>query len=51
MWATVTVKASGSLRGRLAAASTEALLRGGALSLALRRIATEVQRTMDKVPA
>ena len=51
VWATVTVKASGSLSGRLAAASTEALLRGGALSLALRRIAAEVQRTMDKVPA
>lgn len=45
VWATVTVKASRSLSGRFAAASTEALLRGGALSLALRRIATEVERS------
>ena len=51
VWATVTVKASRSLGGRIAAASTEALLRGGALSLALRRIAAEVERTMDRVPA
>ncbi len=51
VWATVTVKASRSLSGRLAAASTEALLRGGALSLALRRIGAEVERTMDRVPA
>ena len=51
VWATVTVKASRSLSGRLVAASTEALLRGGALSLALRRIAAEVERTMDRVTA
>ncbi|MGN6169032.1 MAG: SRPBCC family protein [Solirubrobacteraceae bacterium] len=51
VWATVTVKASRSLSGRLAAASTEALLRGGALSLALGRIATEVERRVDSVPA
>jgi hypothetical protein len=51
VWATVTVKASRSLSGRLAAASTEALLRGGALSLALRRIATEVERRVEGVPA
>jgi hypothetical protein len=51
VWATVTVKPSRSLSGRLAAASTEALLRGGALSLALRRIATEVQRRVEGVPA
>jgi hypothetical protein len=51
VWATVTVKAARSLSGRLAAASTEALLRGGALSLALRRIAAEVERRVEKVPA
>ena len=51
VWATVTVKAPRSLSGRLAAASTEALLRGGALSLALRRIATEVERRVEGVPA
>ena len=51
VWATVTVKASRSLSGRLAAASTEALLRGGALSLALRRIAAEVERRIDGIPA
>jgi hypothetical protein len=51
VWATVTVKASRSLSGRVAAASTEALLRGGALSLALRRIAAEVERRVDGVPA
>ena len=51
VWATVTVKPSRSLSGRLAAASTEALLRGGALSLALRRIAGEVARRTETVPA
>lgn len=51
VWATVTVTPARSLSGRLAAASTEALLRGGALSLALRRIAAEVERTMERVPA
>ena len=51
VWATVTVKTSRSLSGRLAAASTEALLRGGALSLALRRIATEVERGAERIPA
>lgn len=51
VWATVTVKASRSLSGRLAAASTEALLRGGALTLALRRIAAEVERRIDGIPA
>ena len=51
VWATVTVKPSRSLSGRLAAASTEALLRGGALNMALRRIAAEVERSMDEVPA
>jgi hypothetical protein len=51
VWATVTVKPSRSLSGRLAAASTEALLRGGALNMALRRIAAEVQHSMDEVPA
>ena len=50
VWATVTVKASRSLSGRVAAASTEALLRGGALGLALSRIATEVERRVDRVP-
>lgn len=42
VWATVTVQACRSLSGRLAAASTEALLGAGALSVALRRIAAEV---------
>jgi hypothetical protein len=51
VWATVTVKASRSLSGRVAAASTEALLRGGALSLALRRIGAEVTRRVERVPA
>lgn len=51
VWATVTVKSSRSLSGRLAAASAEALLRGGALSMALRRIATEVERSAVGVPA
>ena len=51
VWATVTVKPSRSLSGRLAAASTEALLRGGALNMALRRIAAEVEHSMDQVPA
>ena len=50
VWATVTVKSSRSLSGRVAAASTEALLRGGALGLALSRIATEVERRVDRVP-
>jgi hypothetical protein len=50
VWATVTVKAARSLSGRLAAKSTEALLRGGALSMALRRIAVEVERRVDGVP-
>jgi hypothetical protein len=51
VWATVTVKPSRSLTGRLAAASTEALLRGGALNMALRRIAAEVEHRMEEVPA
>ena len=51
VWATVTVKPSRSLSGRLAAASTEALLRGGAMNMALRRIAAEVEHSMDQVPA
>ena len=51
VWATVTVNAARSLSGRLAAKSTEALLRGGALTLALRRIAAEVERRADGVPA
>ncbi|MBV8735119.1 MAG: SRPBCC family protein [Solirubrobacterales bacterium] len=51
VWATVTVRASRSLTGRLAAASTETLLRAGALSMALRRIAAEVQRRVERVPA
>jgi hypothetical protein len=51
VWATVTVKGSRSLSGRLAAASTEALLRGGVLSLALRRIADEVARAGERVAA
>jgi hypothetical protein len=42
LWATVTVKGARALSGRLAAASTEALLRAGALSAALRAIAREV---------
>jgi hypothetical protein len=44
LWATVTVRGARSISGRLAAAATEALLRGGALSLALRRIAAELDR-------
>ena len=51
VWATVTVKACRSLTGRLAAASTEALLRAGALSVALRRIAAEVANRADGIPA
>ena len=51
VWATVTVQASRSLTGRLAAASTEALLRAGALSMALRRIAAEVEQRADSRPA
>jgi hypothetical protein len=44
LWATVTVRGAKSISGRLAAAATEALLRGGALTLALSRIAGEVNR-------
>ena len=44
VWATVSVRGARALTGRLAAAGTEALLRAGALSLALRRIAAEVTR-------
>ena len=51
VWATVTVRACRSLSGRMAAASTEALLRAGALSVALRRIAGEVARRADGVAA
>ena len=51
VWATVTVKPGRSLSSRLAAASTEALLRGGALNMALRRIAAEVAPRMEEVPA
>jgi hypothetical protein len=51
VWATVTVEPSRSLSGRLAAASTEALLRAGALSVALRRISAEVAHRAEGVPA
>jgi hypothetical protein len=40
--ATVTVRSASALRGRLAAASTEALLRAGVLSAAVKGIAREV---------
>jgi hypothetical protein len=43
LWATVSVKGGRALSGRLAAASTEALLRAGALTAALRGIAQEVR--------
>ncbi len=49
LWATVTVSAPRSITGRLAAAGTEALLRGGALALAVRRIAAEVARRADEL--
>lgn len=49
LWATVTVSAPRSFTGRLAAAGTEALLRGGALALAVRRIATEVASRADEL--
>jgi hypothetical protein len=49
LWATVTVSAPRSITGRLAAAGTEALLRGGALTLAVRRIAAEVARRAEGV--
>lgn len=49
LWATVTVRGARSIGGRLAAAGTEALLRGGALALAVRRIAAEVSRRSDEV--
>lgn len=42
LWATVTITGARALSGRLAAASTEALLRAGALSAAVRAIAREV---------
>lgn len=42
LWATITVREARSMRGRLAAASTEALLRAGVLSAAMRGIAREV---------
>jgi hypothetical protein len=48
LWATVTVRAPRSITGRLAAAGTEALLRGGALTLAARRIAAEVASRSDQ---
>jgi hypothetical protein len=41
LWATVTVKDARALSGRVVAASTEALLRTGALSRAVRGIARE----------
>jgi uncharacterized protein YndB with AHSA1/START domain len=41
LWATVTVKDARALSGRVAAASTEALLRTGALTRAVRGIARE----------
>ena len=44
LWATVTVHRARSISGRLVTAAIEALLRGGALNLALRRIAGEVDR-------
>jgi hypothetical protein len=49
LWATVTVHGAKSISGRLAAAGTEALLRGGALTLALNRIAAEVDRRADEL--
>jgi hypothetical protein len=49
LWATVTVRGAKSISGRLAAAATEALLRGGALTLALNRIAAEVDRRADEL--
>ena len=48
LWATVTVRGAKSISGRLAAAATEALLRGGALTLALSRIAAEINRRADE---
>ncbi len=45
LWATVTVHGARSIRGRLIATALEALLRGGALNLALRRVTGEVVRT------
>lgn len=48
VWATVTVRGGRGFTGRLAAASTEALLRGGALAHALDRIATEVTRRVQE---
>ncbi len=51
VWATVSVHASRSLSGRLAAASTEALLRAGTLSVALRRIGAEVERRVGRTSA
>jgi hypothetical protein len=42
LWATVTVTGARALTGRIAAASTEALLRAGALTAAVRAIAREV---------
>jgi hypothetical protein len=44
LWATVTVKDARALSGRVAAASTEALLRAGALTRAVRSIAREVSQ-------
>ncbi len=38
LWATVNLRAGGGLTGRVVAAGTEALLRAGALDLALERI-------------
>jgi hypothetical protein len=49
LWATVTVRGGKSISGRLAAAATEALLRGGALTLALNRIAAEIDRRADEL--
>jgi hypothetical protein len=49
LWATVTVRGVKSISGRLAAAATEALLRGGALTLALSRIAAEVNRRAEEL--
>ncbi len=46
--ASVTVRGARSIGGRVAAAATEALLRGGALALAVRRIAAEVSRRTEE---
>ncbi len=43
LWATVTVRGARAISGRIAAASTEALLRAGALSTAVRAIGREVR--------